>query len=245
MIEPFLIALQFLTRLPVPITAIPDEKSAAQSLSYYPLVGLIIGAILAGFAWALKDISELLTAGLLLTIWILLTGGLHIDGLADSADAWVGGLGDREKTLAIMKDPYCGPAGVLSIVLLLILKLTALYTILDSSFLIPIILAPLLGRAIILPLFMTTPYVRTNGLGAAISAHLPRKIITIVFSFTLLGTVVLAGLNGLWFILITMLGLVCLRFFGIQRIGGMTGDVAGALVEITEASVLILAALIY
>lgn len=108
MINPFLIALQFLTRLPVRIASEPDEKSIAQSLSYYPLVGLIIGALLAGIAWGLSGAPVLLSAALLLVTWVLVTGGLHLDGLADSMDAWVGGLGDRERTLAIMKDPYCG-----------------------------------------------------------------------------------------------------------------------------------------
>jgi len=198
MIRPFFIALQFLTRLPVRISSAPDEISVAYSLGYYPLVGLIIGAILTSAAWVLS-------AGLLLLVWVFITGGLYLDGLADSMDAWVGGLGDREKTLAIMKDPYCGPAGVVSIVLLLLLKFVALHTIMESGNLTIILLAPLFGRAVLLPLFLTTPYVRSNGLGTPISSCLPRKLILIIFIATLAGVFFLVGINCLWLMLMMML----------------------------------------
>jgi adenosylcobinamide-GDP ribazoletransferase len=104
-LRPFLVALQFLTRLPVHMPEPPDEREIGQSLLYYPLVGLLLGLMLAALAWAMRDGSSMLHAALLLAMWVLMTGGLHLDGLADSADAWVGGQGSRERTLAIMKDP--------------------------------------------------------------------------------------------------------------------------------------------
>lgn len=245
MIRPFFIALQFLTRLPVNILSKPDETSTANSLLYYPLVGLIIGVLLASLAWVLRDAPILLSAGLLLVVWVLITGGLHLDGLADSLDAWAGGLGDSERTLAIMKDPNCGPAGVVAIVLLLLLKFAALHTILQTENLIILLLAPVLGRTILLLLFITTPYVRTNGLGTAIVSHLPRKLLMLVFVVTLVAVFFVAGMSGLWLITIMLLVFILSRVLMMQRIGGMTGDVAGALVEVTEVSVLVSAVLIY
>ncbi len=245
MINPFLIALQFLTRLPVRIASEPDEKSIALSLSYYPLVGLIIGALLAGIAWGLSGAPVLLSAALLLVTWVLVTGGLHLDGLADSMDAWVGGLGDRERTLAIMKDPYCGPAGVVSIVLLLLLKFAALHAIIESGNLILLLLAPLLGRTVLLPLFITTPYVRSNGLGAPISSFLPRRLIMLVFAATLAVVFFLVGIESLWLMLMMMLVFIWSRILMMRRIGGMTGDVAGALVEAIEVSILVCAIFLY
>ena len=106
------VALQFLTRLPLPGMASIEDRERGYSLLWYPLVGLLIGGLLVMLAAVLSDISLLLRAALVLTAWVAITGALHLDGLADSADAWMGGLGNRERTLAIMNDPYCGPGAV-------------------------------------------------------------------------------------------------------------------------------------
>ncbi|MFH4181104.1 adenosylcobinamide-GDP ribazoletransferase, partial [Acinetobacter baumannii] len=66
------------------------------------------------------------------TLWIWLTGGLHLDGLADTADAWVGGFGDKQRTLQIMKDPSCGPIGVLSLVIICLLKFALVFVLIDQ-----------------------------------------------------------------------------------------------------------------
>ena len=99
---PFLIALQFLTIVPVQLKQIPTARQNAQSLLFYPVIGLLIGLILFGLSVALIKLPAILLASIVLVIWIWLTGGLHLDGLADTADAWVGGFGDRERTLQIM-----------------------------------------------------------------------------------------------------------------------------------------------
>jgi len=254
----FLIALQFLTRIPVRLQDTPNAQQIARSQLYYPLIGLLIGSVLILLAWVLQwvlqDIPTMLSAAIILTAWVLISGGLHLDGLADSADAWAGGLGDREKTLAIMKDPACGPAGVVSIVLLLLLKFTALYTLLELEIsatpsvhnlpLLMIIIAPVLARTTPALLFITTPYVRQHGLGSALVADLPRRGLMLVIAVVIASVVLLAGSIGLWLILTVAVALMLARRLMMQRIGGMTGDVAGALIEITEAGVLICAALL-
>mgnify|MGYP002870254812 FL=1 len=121
--QPFLIALQFLTCLPVRLRSMPEPQQIGRSLLYYPLVGLLLGALLCLFGIALGNAAAPLNAALLLAAWVWLTGALHLDGLADSADAWVGGFGDRERTLAIMKDPRSGPVAVAVLVLLLLVSL--------------------------------------------------------------------------------------------------------------------------
>ncbi len=93
--QAFLIALQFLTRLPVPAGGEYSPERVGRSLAWYPLVGLLIGLLLWLADWLLPGQAPLLTAAVLLTLWVGLTGALHLDGLADSADAWVGGLGNR------------------------------------------------------------------------------------------------------------------------------------------------------
>ena len=173
--RPFIIALQFLTALPMRIADPPDAKATGNSLLYYPLVGLLIGILLAGLAWLLSDAPALVAAALLLTVWVAVTGLLHLDGLADSADAWLGGLGDRERTLAIMKDPCCGPAGVVTLVQALLLKFAALAYLVPNGHWEILIVIPVLGRTAVVWLFLTTPYVRPHGLGGLLANHLPRR----------------------------------------------------------------------
>ena len=130
----FWIALQFLTVLPIELTTMPSAKQNGQAILFYPFVGLLIGLILFGVSLILVKLPILLIASIILVLWIWLTGGLHLDGLADTADAWVGGFGDPERTLKIMKDPSCGPIGVLSLVVVCLLKFAALYVLLQKPF---------------------------------------------------------------------------------------------------------------
>lgn len=245
MIRPFLVAMQFLTRLPVRLTAQISEKDVGYSLLYYPLTGLIIGLILAGFGWFMSGMPPLVAAALLVTGWIMLTGGLHLDGLADSADAWIGGLGDREKTLIIMKDPNCGPAGVSAIVLVILLKFVSLYSLNVTGEWIAVVLAIVLARTLLPLLFLTTPYVRNNGLGSTLAAFQPRNKSIFIIILTVALIFLLTGNRYLWLVLAAAAIFLLLRQLMMRRIGGTTGDTAGALVEITEAVILLVAVTVF
>ena len=164
-LQPLLIALQFLTRIPIRLAGMPTAEQQGRSLLYYPLVGLLLGGLLWLLQYWLAGTAALLQAALLLSAWVALSGGLHLDGLADSADAWVGGMGDRERTLALMKDPCCGPMAVVVLLLVLLLKFAALVALLESGTLAALLLAPLLGRSAVLALILGTPYVRQGGIG--------------------------------------------------------------------------------
>ena len=244
MIQPFLVALQFLTQLPVRIDAQPSKKIIGRSLLYYPLVGLIIGALLVGLGWLLSSAPVLITAALLVTAWVVLTGGLHLDGLADCADAWIGGMGDSEKTMAIMKDPACGPAGVIAILLIILLKLTALHTLLMTDDWIALLVAVVIGRTLLPVLLLTTPYVRSNGLGYILSAYQPKRLTIIVVAATVVAILLATRLYGIWLIISTVILFLVLRYLMLRRIGGTTGDTAGEVVEITETTVLLTAVLV-
>ncbi|MCO6428936.1 adenosylcobinamide-GDP ribazoletransferase [Nitrosomonas communis] len=244
MIKPFLVAVQFLTRLPVSLSLPPDEKTVGYSLPFYPLIGLIIGALLIALGWLLRDAPPLLAAALLLTGWTLLTGGLHLDGLADSADAWVGGMGDAKKTLLIMKDPNCGPAGVAAIMLVMLLKFAALHSLFIAQEWIALLCALVLARTLILLLFLTTPYVRSHGLGTSLTMHQPRKLNMVIVTTIPLLMLPMAGLNYFWLPLAAIVPFLLLRLMMLRRIHGTTGDTAGALIEVTETSVLLAAVLL-
>lgn len=236
---PFWIALQFLSSLPIRLPGMPAPQELGRSLLFYPLVGLLFGVILWALNWLLLGAPALLHAALLLTVWVLLSGALHLDGLADSADAWLGGFGDRERTLTIMKDPRSGPIAVVALVLVLLLKFTALLALIEQEYAVALIIVPLIGRGALLGLFLTTPYVRAGGLGQALADHLPRSAGKQVLAVSALACVLIAGLGGVWALVLAGLGFVWLRQVMLGRIGGTTGDTAGALLELLEMAVLV------
>ncbi|TCD24099.1 adenosylcobinamide-GDP ribazoletransferase [Pseudomonas sp. IC_126] len=240
--QPFLIALQFLTSLPVRLSGMPAPQAVGRSLLHYPLVGLLLGLVLWLGSLAIEGAALPLQAALVLAAWVALTGALHLDGLADSADAWLGGFGDRARTLAIMKDPRSGPVAVVVLVLLLLLKFVALWTLLAAGERMALLLAPLLGRGALLGLFLTTSYVRPGGLGHALAEHLPRASVRIVL-LALVAFCLALGTSG-WLALTVSLaiGLLARRAM-CRRIGGTTGDTAGALLELVECGVLVALAL--
>lgn len=237
----FYIALSFLTRIATPLSGDVTQKQIGQSIIFYPVVGAVIGLILFSLVQLITffstDFSSDILAAVLLIVWVLITGGLHLDGLADSADAWIGGLNDRQRTLDIMKDPYCGPIAVAVIVLLLLLKWVALSHLLKTQNPAFLIVVPMLARAIIVVFFMTTLYVRDNGLGSAFSDFMPEE--NSLWPVLLICAVSYLILGGFFSILLVALALIGLRMMMIKRLGGMTGDTLGASVEIAEAVALL------
>ncbi len=235
--RPLLLAINFLTTLPLP----GGEWSAdlqRRSLAWYPLVGALLGLPLAGLAWL--QLPAMPLAAVILLLWVFLSGALHLDGLADSFDAWLGGHGDRERTLAIMKDPASGPAGVAAMVLVLLLKFSALVVLIEAGAWVALILVPALARGLLPFWFSLLPYVRPGGLGDAMAAYMPTPLVYLQV-MPLLGWLYFST-DG-WGGAIT-LGALVLLFIGwrrscMARIGGTTGDTAGALVEMAEGCLLL------
>ncbi|KAA8709163.1 adenosylcobinamide-GDP ribazoletransferase [Pseudomonas cannabina] len=240
---PFWIALQFLSSLPIRLPGMPRPEELGRSLLFYPLVGVVFGMLLLGFNAVLDGSPPMLHAALLLSLWVLLSGGLHLDGLADSADAWLGGFGDRERTLTIMKDPRSGPIAVVTLVLVLLLKFAAILALIESNHSIGLLLAPLIGRSAMLALFLGTPYVRAGGLGQALADHLPRSPGRKVLLASAVACVLLAGGSGVAALLVCVVCFFWLRYLMMRRLGGSTGDTAGALLELLELAVLLTLAL--
>lgn len=234
----FWTALQFLTRLPAPTLKEYTPKDRGRSVLYYPLIGLIIGALLVLMHTLLTASDAGVRSALLLTSWVLVTGGLHLDGLADSADAWLGGHGDRARTLEILHDPRSGPAAIMLVVLVLIVKFAALQALAPTAW--PVLLiAPVLGRAAMVGLFLTTAYVRAHGLGSAQAQYLPRRAAAWILLACAVGILALVPGTG-WLLLgVTLIGVYLLRRLMIKRLGGTTGDTLGATCEIIEALILV------
>jgi adenosylcobinamide-GDP ribazoletransferase len=236
---PFWIALQFLSSLPVRLPGMPQSSELGRSLLFYPLVGALFGLVLIVLDNLLDGAPLMLHAALLLAAWVLLSGGLHLDGLADSADAWLGGFGDRERTLTIMKDPRSGPIAVVTLVLVLLLKFTAIVALIEQGEAIGLLLASVLARAAMRGLFLGTPYVRAGGLGQALADHLPRRAAWRVLLCSGVVCMLLAGISGLWAVLVCVGCFFWLRRVMLRRLGGTTGDTAGAMLELLEVAVLL------
>ncbi|WP_428354728.1 adenosylcobinamide-GDP ribazoletransferase [Methyloprofundus sp.] len=243
MLASFALAAQFLTRIPLNINIPVTEQRLGQSVLFYPLVGLLIGTLLLLLTWLLPAQSFALNAAIILSTWVLLTGGLHLDGLADCSDAWAGGLGDQQRSLKIMKDPAAGPIAVIMLLLVLLLKWAAIQSLLQVDLTLGfLLLTPFLGRLSILMLMLSTPYISTNGLGNAMQIHLPRFAAGLIVCASLL---LCAWLLNIYTLLTVILLIYWLRHLAMQRIQGVTGDVYGASVELVEAAVLVSLALAY
>lgn len=238
MIRALLLAIQFLTRIPVPTLNDISERDISRSQYFYPLVGLLIGSILLACS-ELISLDTSLEAALLLSLWVLLTGALHIDGLADCADAWVGGYGDKEKTLRIMKDPQSGPIAVTLVVCTLLIKFTAIQLILDQGLWIALILTPLISRSLLPLLFHTTPYLRSKGLGSALINHQSHWLHLLSHATVMALIFALMGIESFIILFVALCVFIIIRQISMKRINGITGDVAGALVEVSEVVVLI------
>ena len=234
---PLVIAVQFLTRLPVSPGGQVSDEQVGLSVLLYPLVGLGIGAILFVVAIFCASASVFVAAALVVTGWVLLTGALHLDGLADCADAWIGALNSPVRSLEIMKDPCVGPVAVSILVLQLLLKYSAVVALLQSHMPGVLLWAPAVGRTIVIAAILWIPYIRPDGLGAVLVKTTPRMPARcLVFVVCLL---VLLQL-GVTTLLACVLVFITLRALLMDRLGGATGDAYGALIECIETTVLIM-----
>lgn len=239
--DSFFIALQFLTRIPIGRQSPVDDEVLGWSVLYYPLVGFLIGVLLSMLALVLSAAPDTVVAALVLVAWVWLTGGLHLDGLADCADACVGGLGDRQRSFQIMKDPAAGPMAVLVLLLVLLLKWVSIVILIQQNNLYCLMLAPLLGRCAILLLMLSTPYVSPKGLAEKLILHLPTSEARQV----LVGSLIFAGFMLGWLnVLLVGVLLLWIRQVALDRLGGATGDVYGAAVELVETAALLTAVLL-
>lgn len=246
--RPALIALQFLTCFPIRLQPPPVGREVGLSLLWYPAVGLLLGILLFAAATLLSGVASPLAAALVLTLWVACTGALHLDGLADAADGWVGGRGDRERTLAIMKDPRSGPIGVAALVCVLLLKFAALSALRDAGtvhrwndfhFACGYFLPPVLARGAVPLLFAQTPYVRTDGIGAEIAKYQSRTAGRWITALCALLPIVICARHGVAAAATAGVVYLLMRRAFVARLGGVTGDCVGAMIEAMEMSTVV------
>ncbi len=233
----FLYAIQFLTRLPLGKKR--QSGLSGDAVCWYAPVGMLIGVILATIAWGLGHwLSPAITAIILLSVWSGITGALHLDGLADCGDAWMGGH-TPERMLEIMKDTACGVGAIVVVVLVLLAKFAALSILLQQGHWMWLVFAPVAARIVLSLVICTIPYIRHNGSGAGLQTGLSHKAIGIS---ALLLSVVLGMLSLSAFmvaVIASTIAFSAIYLYFIKPLHGTTGDIYGALVETTETFVLL------
>jgi adenosylcobinamide-GDP ribazoletransferase len=232
-------AFAFLTRLPVWRGPLRDVD-LGRSVSFFPLVGLVLGLALTGLGAALSGgVAPTLVAVLLAALLAGLTGGLHLDGLADVFDGLAGGRGDRARTLEIMRDSRIGAQGAAALTLLLIAKVAALSQVVERRDLLALLAFPTVARWLAALLIVVFPYARPEGLGRAFSGEAGRVQAGLA---TGIAAVVVAVLGPSFILpaLGTAAAVLGFAFWLHRRLGGMTGDVYGAAIELGEVVMLFL-----
>lgn len=233
----FVTGIQFLTVSPAFIRRSFTPQELGRAVGFFPMVGLIIGGILAGSYFILSLILPAsVTAALILTLWVLLSGAIHLDGFLDTCDGIFGG-NKPAKRLEIMHDERVGAFALAGGVLLLLTKFTSLSA--QSSPLLALVLAPTLSRWGMALAIVGFPYARPQGLGRDIKDNtswrqlLPATVIAMAvawFTYQMLGVIILFSTG----VLIWLGG----RFV-LQRIPGLTGDIYGAFNELAELFILL------
>lgn len=225
-----IVAFGFLTRLPMPQIAVDGDDFAA-AIRCYPLVGLVVGGLVALAGWAGGMIDPWLGALAALLLWVAVTGALHLDGLADLADGCGAAHRDRERLLAVMADPHIGSFGVVAIVLQLLAKLVLLHGVTGYGW-VAVALLPFAARIGPLAWARWLPPLKA-GLGAAVAGAVRTRDL-VGWGLLLCGAAVFVPALAATPLLILGWGWWLKR-----RIGGVTGDCHGTGIELVETALLI------
>lgn len=226
-------ALRFLTSIPLPWPALAPAAGMAGALPYFPLVGLLIGLALLAVGWLASLFwAPLAGAALLVVAWGMLSGGLHLDGLSDTADG-VLSWRPRERKLEIMRDSRIGVMGALALLGALLLKLAFLAGA-GAAWWRAVLLAPILGRWAMVYAIARFPAARADGLGSSVQGQVSQARLLVVSALVLLCATAIAGFGGLVACLLAALGAHLLGRWWTRDLGGLTGDTYGACCELVE-----------
>ena len=233
------LAASFLTILPLAPVAPADPGEVAGSFGWFPLVGFAIGGALCLADWSFGHFCApapraVLTIALLATI----TGALHLDGVADTADA-LGAGRDRARAREILRDSRIGSFGAIALVLVIGLKIAALAGSVGAPRYAALYMAPGLGRWAMVAIAQGLEYLRAEGAGATLLARDRRRNLRVATATAIVALIPLAALHALRAGVVAALVTVALRALYRRWLGGVTGDLIGAAGELVETAVLL------
>jgi len=237
------VALLFCTRLPIPNAAPVIGADIARAGWAFPVAGAIVGLIAAGVYWlaGLAGLPSLPAAGLTVAATLVVTGCLHADGLADVADAFGGHT--RERRLEIMRDSRVGTYGACALSMSLLLRAAALASIAAPAVVVPVLSAAHTAARAGMPLFMgLLPPARVDGLSVGVGRPLPVSIAVAVLLGVIALFVALGPAAGFCAIVLLAAALALLAWLCIRQFGGQSGDVLGAVEQLGEIAILLVAA---
>ncbi len=228
----FVVALGFLTRLPLPRVAATTADFAG-AIRWYPAVGLVIGGMLLLAARAGAALADAWTAALaVLVAWIAVTGALHLDGLGDVADGVGAAHGDPARLRAVLADPHLGSFGVTAIALQLLAKLVLLHALLGVGPVWPLVLVPFAARLGPLAWARLVPPLG-DGLGAAVARAVRGRDLAMATALLAVASAVVPAL------LATAPLIAGWAWWTRRRLGGINGDAHGAGIELVETGLLV------
>ncbi|MBC8591396.1 adenosylcobinamide-GDP ribazoletransferase [Wansuia hejianensis] len=232
MIQGFILSMQFLTRVPINIPIDFNDKNIRNSTFFYPFVGMILGVLCAIPYYFLNSFNKDIASFLTVVLMIIFTGGLHLDGLSDTVDGFFSNR-DRERTLEIMKDSRVGSFGVLSLILIILFKYIIISSM-ETNIVDAIILSMGNGRLIVLIQIALKKVARPGGLGDMLHRTNPKKQI-VGGSFIYILIISYINIGYLIPLLVSFILGELISKYTYKKIGGFTGDVYGATIELTEA----------
>jgi adenosylcobinamide-GDP ribazoletransferase len=244
----FLAALKFLTSIPLPGRREMSPEQLGRATAYFPVVGLIIGLVLAALNWLLNFIlPPAIVNALLIVILVLVTGALHLDGFVDTCDG-IAGNKTVEDRWRVMRDSRAGAFGIVGVVLLLLVKYVSLNSIPEVLMMATLLFMPVVSRWSMVFAIFAYPYAHQSGLGTAFKQNtrwpqfISATIITFVVALALFPFFSITGLLLIFSIwVITTLFSIYLK----HKFAGLTGDTYGAINEVAEVMALVLTSLAY
>ena len=240
----FLAALKFLTIIRMPRWREVTPEHLAHSTGFFPLVGIIIGLILAGSYWLLHHVLPWsVVSGLLLVGVAVLSGALHLDGFIDTFDG-IGGHKPSQARRRVMRDSRAGAFGIVSVVFLLLVKYLSLSSVPESLVMPTLILMPTISRWAMTYAIFAYPYARPAGLGTVFKRGTDWRRLLLASGIALAAVIPLFRWAGLVIMLGVWLIALAMASYLKDKFAGLTGDTYGAINEVTEVAVLILACLL-
>jgi adenosylcobinamide-GDP ribazoletransferase len=234
-----LAALAFLTRIPLTRGRAYTLDQVARAQAWFPAVGLALGGLLVGLdRLAMRGLPDTSVDAIVVVALVVLTGALHLDGLADAADGLLGG-GTPERRLEIMRDVHAGTYAIVAVACVLALKWAGLAALPPGIRVEALLLVPSLARLGMVVSIATFPYARPEGLGAAFHDRARPLAAAAGATTAVLATVALLGPGGLYAVGAAVAVALGCGVLATRMTGGMTGDLYGATVEIEEAALLL------